>query len=391
MSKIVGVRFRKSGMIKYYDTNSVEDENLSIGSHVMVDSDKGLMYGTVMMPPRELDENDTHSFQPIERAATPEDDLIWHDNLEREAAASRICKERIAYHGLDMKLVETEYSFDRGKLLFYFTADGRVDFRELVKDLAGEFRTRIELRQIGVRDEAKLVGGFGICGRELCCSTYMNDFVPVSIKMAKEQNLSLNPVKISGACGRLMCCLKNEEETYEYLNSQLPNMGSSVTTIDGYEGVVSEVNVLRQRVKVTIDVGDEKELKEYSVKELKFQQGHVIHEISEDERELFIKSNVDDNENDLDDLLEKAGITASSDMGHGKKGGGGKPKSGRRPKDNAPKEQKKGGAPFYKDKRQERVPDGVKETKEKLYSKKFNNKKKNFSRKSRHKGSTDEG
>ena len=181
-----------------------------------------------------------------------------------------ICKEKIAKHGLDMKLVAAEYTFDNNKPLFYFTADGRIDFRELVKDLASVFRTRIELRQIGVRDETKMLGGIGICGRELCCRSYLTDFVPVSIKMAKEQNLSLNPTKISGVCGRLMCCLKNEQETYEYLNSRLPSVGDSVITPTGMHGEVSGVNVLRQLVKVVVDNGEEKELQEYAVDDLKF-------------------------------------------------------------------------------------------------------------------------
>ena len=188
----------------------------------------------------------------------------------KEKEAYKICLEKIAKHKLEMKLVEAEYTFDNNKLLFYFTADGRIDFRELVKDLAAVFRTRIELRQIGVRDETKILGGIGICGRELCCKSYLADFAPVSIKMVKEQNLSLNPTKISGVCGRLMCCLKNEAETYEYLNSHLPNVGDTVTTIDGCKGEVQSINVLRQLVKVLIEVNDEKELREYKVKELKF-------------------------------------------------------------------------------------------------------------------------
>ena len=191
-------------------------------------------------------------------------------NREKEKEAFKICLEKIAKHKLDMKLVEAEYTFDNNKLLFYFTADGRIDFRELVKDLAAVFRTRIELRQIGVRDETKIMGGIGICGRELCCHSYLSEFVPVSIKMAKEQNLSLNPTKISGVCGRLMCCLKNEEETYEYLNSRLPNVGDYVTTDDGLKGEVSSVSVLRQMVKVLVEVDDEKEIRDYSVDQLKF-------------------------------------------------------------------------------------------------------------------------
>lgn len=208
--------------------------------------------------------------KPVIRIATDDDEKVIEKNKEKEAEAYVICKEKIAKHGLDMKLVAAEYTFDNNKLLFYFTADGRIDFRELVKDLASVFRTRIELRQIGVRDETKMLGGIGICGRELCCRSYLTDFVPVSIKMAKEQNLSLNPTKISGVCGRLMCCLKNEQETYEYLNSRLPSVGDSVITPTGMHGEVSGVNVLRQLVKVVVDNGEEKELQEYAVDDLKF-------------------------------------------------------------------------------------------------------------------------
>ena len=383
MSYIVGVRFRKSGVIKYFDTKEADISLMRIGSHLLVESERGPEYGTVMMPPRKLSDDYEKKFPAVLRTASPEDDAIYEENLRKEKDACRICKERIAYHGLLMKLVDTEYSFDRSKLLFYFTADGRVDFRELVKDLASEFRIRIELRQIGVRDEANMVGGFGICGRELCCSTYMSNFAPVSIKMAKEQNLSLNPVKISGACGRLMCCLKNEEETYEYLNSQLPNVGSHVQTIDGYDGVVSEVSVLRQRVKVTIEVADEKELRDYSVKELKFQQGHIMHEISEEEKELFLKSNVDDNVTDLTSIFGENESAVAVEKKTGK------PKSSRKPKGDFPKKQNKQGS-YFKEKRQDKNPETPKDNKEKMYSKKVGNRRRNFNRKSRHKGGTDE-
>ena len=207
-------------------------------------------------------------------------------NREREKSAYKTCQEKIAKHGLEMKLVQAEYTFDNNKLLFYFTADGRIDFRELVKDLASVFRTRIELRQIGVRDETKMLGGIGICGRELCCCSYLSDFVPVSIKMAKEQNLSLNPTKISGVCGRLMCCLKNEEETYEYLNSRLPGVGDSVMTATGQTGEVQSVNVLRQLVKVIVDIDDEKEIREYKVEELKFRPKHKKDKVKLSKEEL---------------------------------------------------------------------------------------------------------
>ena len=209
--------------------------------------------------------------KPVIRIATDEDERTIEKNKEKEKEAFAICKEKIIKHGLDMKLVNAEYTFDNNKLLFYFTADGRIDFRELVKDLAAVFRTRIELRQIGVRDETKILGGIGICGRPLCCKTYLADFVPVSIKMAKEQNLSLNPTKISGVCGRLMCCLKNEQETYEELNSRLPNVGDYVSTPDGLKGEVHSLSVLRQLVKVVVNLeNDEKEIREYKVSELRF-------------------------------------------------------------------------------------------------------------------------
>ena len=232
---------------------------------------QGVEMGTVMTDPREVSEESVvQPLKPVIRIATEQDEKQAEKNRQKEKEAFKICLEKIAKHKLDMKLVEAEYTFDNNKLLFYFTADGRIDFRELVKDLAAVFRTRIELRQIGVRDETKIMGGYGICGRELCCHTFLSEFAPVSIKMAKEQNLSLNPTKISGVCGRLMCCLKNEEETYEYLNSRLPNVGDYVTTDDGLKGEVSSVNVLRQLVKVLVEVNDEKELREYQADQLKF-------------------------------------------------------------------------------------------------------------------------
>ena len=268
MIKIVGVRFRKAGKIYYFDPAGMEIET---GTHVIVETARGIEFGTVMIPPREIEENGVvQPLKPVIRIATEADEMTEQKKKEKEKEAFQICLEKIAKHKLEMKLVEAEYTFDNNKLLFYFTADGRIDFRELVKDLASVFRTRIELRQIGVRDETKILGGIGICGRPLCCSTYLSEFIPVSIKMAKEQNLSLNPTKISGVCGRLMCCLKNEEETYEYLNSRLPNVGDHVTTIEGLKGEVQSVSVLRQLVKVIVEVNDEKEIREYKVDELKF-------------------------------------------------------------------------------------------------------------------------
>ncbi|HBH98873.1 MAG TPA: stage 0 sporulation protein [Lachnospiraceae bacterium] len=268
MIKIVGVRFRKAGKIYYFDPAGMEIET---GTHVIVETARGIEFGTVMIPPREIEEDGVvQPLKPVIRIATEADEITEQKNKEKEKEAFQICLEKIAKHKLEMKLVEAEYTFDNNKLLFYFTADGRIDFRELVKDLASVFRTRIELRQIGVRDETKILGGIGICGRPLCCSTHLSEFIPVSIKMAKEQNLSLNPTKISGVCGRLMCCLKNEEETYEYLNSRLPNVGDHVTTVEGLKGEVQSVSVLRQLVKVIVEVNDEKEIREYKVDELKF-------------------------------------------------------------------------------------------------------------------------
>ena len=268
MIKVVGIRFQRAGKIYYFDPL---DYDLETAMHVIVETARGIEMGTVLIPPKEVDDDKVvQPLKPVIRIATDDDEKVIEKNKEKEAEAYVICKEKIAKHGLDMKLVAAEYTFDNNKLLFYFTADGRIDFRELVKDLASVFRTRIELRQIGVRDETKMLGGIGICGRELCCRSYLTDFVPVSIKMAKEQNLSLNPTKISGVCGRLMCCLKNEQETYEYLNSRLPSVGDTVITPTGMHGEVSGVNVLRQLVKVVVDNGEEKELQEYAVDDLKF-------------------------------------------------------------------------------------------------------------------------
>ena len=268
MVKIVGVRFRNAGKVYYFDPKGYK---IKAGDHVIVETARGVEYGTVIGGIREV--TDDRVVQPLKaviRVATQEDDLRAEKSRAKEKDAMRICIEKFRKHKLDMKLIDAEYTFDNNKVLFYFTADGRIDFRELVKDLAAVFKMRIELRQIGVRDETKILGGIGICGRVLCCNSFLSEFAPVSIKMAKEQNLSLNPTKISGVCGRLMCCLKNEEDTYEYLNSKLPNIGESVTTIDGVRGEVQSVNVLRQKVKVLIDAGDEKELREYDVRELKF-------------------------------------------------------------------------------------------------------------------------
>lgn len=268
MIKIISVRFRNAGKVYYFNPKKLPVKK---GDHVIVETARGVEYGTVVAGPREVtDDKVVQPLKPVIRLATPEDDKKMMENKEKEKKALRICHEKIRKHQLDMKLIDAEYTFDNNKVLFYFTADGRIDFRDLVKDLASVFKTRIELRQIGVRDETKIMGGIGICGRALCCSTYLSDFIPVSIKMAKEQNLSLNPTKISGVCGRLMCCLKNEEETYRYLNSRLPGVGDTVQTKDGLKGEVLSVNVLRQTVKVLVNVNDEKELREYETDQLNF-------------------------------------------------------------------------------------------------------------------------
>ncbi|MBP3618990.1 MAG: stage 0 sporulation family protein [Lachnospiraceae bacterium] len=267
--KVVGVRFRKAGKVYYFDPLEFD---IKQGSNVIVETARGVEFGYVVMGIRDLpEEKITQPLKPVLRPATEEDVKAQEANAEREKEAFKICLEKIRKHNLEMKLIDSEYTFDNNKLLFYFTADGRVDFRELVKDLAAVFKTRIELRQIGVRDETKILGGIGVCGRALCCHTYLSEFIPVSIKMAKEQNLSLNPTKISGVCGRLMCCLKNEEEAYEELNSHLPSVGEYVTTPDGLRGEVQSTSVLKQLVKVIVSLdNDEKEIREYKAAELKF-------------------------------------------------------------------------------------------------------------------------
>ena len=269
MTKVIGVRFRTAGKIYFFAPGKL---NIQTGDKVIVETARGVEFGTVVTGEKEVeDDKIMQPLKPVIRIATAEDKKKDAKNRDKEKEAFGICLEKIRKHGLEMKLIDAEYTFDNNKVLFYFTADGRIDFRELVKDLASVFRTRIELRHIGVRDETKIRGGIGICGRPLCCHTYLSEFAPVSIKMAKEQNLSLNPTKISGVCGRLMCCLTNEEETYEELNSHLPSNGDHVTTPEGLRGDVQSVNVLRQLVKVVVTLdNDEKEIREYKATELKF-------------------------------------------------------------------------------------------------------------------------
>ncbi len=250
MKQVIGVRFKPTGKIYYFDPNGYQPEK---GGFVIVETARGVECGEVIQPVHGVaDSSVCKPLKKVIRNADSVDIRKARQNRENEEKAFRICEERIAKHKLDMKLVEVEYPFDSSRILFYFTADGRVDFRDLVKDLAGVFHARIELRQIGVRDESKMIGGIGICGQPFCCSRFLSDFQPVSIKMAKEQGLSLNPVKISGSCGRLMCCLAYEQPAYEYLNKITPGQGSVVRTPDG-EGTVLEVNLVSGKLRVRID------------------------------------------------------------------------------------------------------------------------------------------
>ena len=269
MIKIVGVRFRNAGKVYYFGP---KEFTLRVGDHVIVETSKGPEYGVITTGCKMVaDDQVAQPLRDVLRLATQEDEAQMSQIRIKEKEALKVCREKAREHELDMKVGGAEYAFDGSKILFYFTADGRVDFRELVKDLAAVFHMRIELRQIGVRDETRMLGGIGTCGRELCCATYLREFQPVSIKMAKEQNLSLNPAKISGACGRLMCCLKNEEETYEFLNAKMPKMGAEAVAADGRTGKVVELDVLRQRVRVLFEEGDTKELEYFSVEDVTFQ------------------------------------------------------------------------------------------------------------------------
>ena len=266
MTRVIGVRFRTAGKIYFFSPGKYL---IKKGDHVIVETARGVEYGTVVSGPQEVEDDQVvKPLKTVLRTSSTKDDEQEKANREKEKEAFKICIEKIRKHNLEMKLIDAEYTFDNNKILFYFTADGRIDFRELVKDLAAVFKTRIELRQIGVRDETKIIGGYGICGRPLCCHSYLSDFVPVSIKMAKEQSLSLNPTKISGVCGRLMCCLKNEEDVYEELNRKMPGVGDFCVAKDGLSGEVSSVNILRQTVKILVEVNDEKEVHEYKLEDL---------------------------------------------------------------------------------------------------------------------------
>ncbi len=273
MIEVAGIRFKKVGKIYYFSPDGLK---LKSGDHVIVETSRGIEYGTVVIPSKNVtDDEIVPPLKKILRIATPEDDKQIEINKEKEKEAMKLCQEKIHKHNLEMKLIDVEYTFDHNKVLFYFSAEGRIDFRELVRDLAGVFKTRIELRQIGVRDEAKMMGGLGICGRQLCCSLFLSDFDPVSIKMAKEQNLSLNPTKISGTCGRLMCCLKNEQAAYEDIIKNIPGVGSVVETADG-KGSVTAVSALKGILTVAIENGDEKRLKDYKVEDVKIIKKAVV-------------------------------------------------------------------------------------------------------------------
>lgn len=266
MVNVVGVRFKKAGKVYYFDPDEFD---VKAGDNVIVETARGIEFGEAVIPMREVaDDEIIAPLKKVMRMATEEDIKHASENAKKEKEAFATCLQKIQNHNLDMKLIDVEYTFDNNKILFYFTADGRVDFRELVKDLASVFKTRIELRQIGVRDESKMMGGIGICGRVLCCNSYLGEFQPVSIKMAKEQGLSLNPTKISGACGRLMCCLKYEQDAYEQIIKRMPKIGAIVETPDG-QGIVVEVYLIKEMLKVKLDKGNETDLLSYKLNEIK--------------------------------------------------------------------------------------------------------------------------
>lgn len=302
MITVVGIRFKKSGKIYYFDPNKLD---IKSGDNVIVETVRGIEFGQCVIGPKEISENEVVTpLKNVIRKATEEDAQKHDENKKRQEEALKVCTEKIEKHKLPMKLIDVEYTFDNNKIIFYFTAEGRVDFRELVKDLAAVFRTRIELRQIGVRDEAKMVGGLGPCGRPMCCSSFLGDFVPVSIKMAKEQNLSLNPTKISGICGRLMCCLNYEQSTYEDIKKELPKVDSIVDTPYG-RGQVVYNSVVNESAKVKIKTPDgEDTIKEVKIEEMTLISGEYeyIDSISEDDIKLEAE---DLDDKTLRELLEE--------------------------------------------------------------------------------------
>ena len=290
MIKVVGVRFKKAGKIYYFDP---ADMNIQKDTYVVVETARGIEFGECVIGIKEINENDIVSpLKSVLRIATNEDIEKHFKNKDKEKDAFDICLKKIQEHGLIMKLIDVEYTFDNNKVIFYFTADGRVDFRDLVKDLATIFKTRIELRQIGVRDEAKMLGGLGPCGRPMCCSSFLGDFASVSIKMAKEQNLSLNPTKISGICGRLMCCLNYEQSTYEDIRKRMPKVGSIVKTSEG-TGEVFSNNIVKESIKVKLKKGEEEVLEEFKIDNIELIKGHYEDSIDDDDIKLEVESEED--------------------------------------------------------------------------------------------------
>lgn len=290
MIKVVGVRFKKAGKIYYFDP---ADMNIQKDTYVVVETARGIEFGECVIGIKEINENDIVSpLKSVLRIATNEDIEKHFKNKDKEKDAFDICLKKIQEHGLTMKLIDVEYTFDNNKVIFYFTADGRVDFRDLVKDLATIFKTRIELRQIGVRDEAKMLGGLGPCGRPMCCSSFLGDFASVSIKMAKEQNLSLNPTKISGICGRLMCCLNYEQSTYEDIRKRMPKVGSIVKTSEG-TGEVFSNNIVKESIKVKLKKGEEEVLEEFKIDNIGLIKGHYEDSIDDDDIKLEVESEED--------------------------------------------------------------------------------------------------
>ena len=290
MIKVVGVRFKKAGKIYYFDP---VDMNIEKNTYVVVETARGIEFGECVIGVKEISENDIVApLKSVLRIASEEDINKHFKNKDKEKDAFDICLKKIQEHKLNMKLIDVEYTFDNNKVIFYFTADGRVDFRELVKDLATIFKTRIELRQIGVRDEAKMLGGLGPCGRPMCCSTFLGDFASVSIKMAKEQNLSLNPTKISGICGRLMCCLNYEQSTYEDIRKRMPKVGSIVKTSEG-TGEVFSNNIVKESVKVKLKKAEEEILKEFNIENIELIKGHYEDSIDDDDIKLERESEED--------------------------------------------------------------------------------------------------
>lgn len=290
MIKVIGVRFKKAGKIYYF---SPAEFDIKRGQYVIVETARGIEFGECVIGIKEISEEEIVSpLKCVIRIADEKDIQKHRDNKAKEIEALDICLKKIKEHNLDMKLIDVEYTFDNNKVIFYFTADGRVDFRELVKDLATIFKTRIELRQIGVRDEAKMVGGLGPCGRPMCCSTFLGDFASVSIKMAKEQNLSLNPTKISGICGRLMCCLNYEQSTYEEIRKRLPKVGSTVKTEYG-NGLVMGNSIVKEMVKVKLKKGDEEVVEEFKITDVELVSGEYEDTIDDNNIKLIVESEED--------------------------------------------------------------------------------------------------